>query len=131
MSERPVFYKLVFINHILRSTPVSLLSNVVYNICTRLGLVMAYGTDNYDPLPTNGNFSSLPGGARAEAERRRWVSVCAVGCDMVCADVQFTGTGLWLSKLWTSDWRPRLQLPRHRKQALAHLLLARMGLQTQ
>ncbi len=66
------------------STPVSLLSNVVYKICTRLGVVKAYGADNYDPLPTNGNFSSLPGGARAEAERRRLVSSALYDRVLIC-----------------------------------------------
>jgi len=71
-------------------TPVSLLSNVVYSICTRLGLVIAYGTDNYDPLPTNGNFSSLPGGARAEAERRRAMALKALDQRLASASAATT-----------------------------------------
>ncbi|KAF8338281.1 eukaryotic integral membrane protein-domain-containing protein [Cantharellus anzutake] len=51
--------------------PISLISDLVYKICTRIGIVKAYGSDDYEPLPAGGNLSSLPGGARAEAERRR------------------------------------------------------------
>jgi len=71
-------------------TPVSLLSNVVYKICTRLGVVKAYGADNYDPLPTNGNFSSLPGGARAEAERRRAMALKALDQRVASASLATT-----------------------------------------
>lgn len=51
------------------SKPVSMLSAFVYKICTRVGLVKAYPTDEYEIV--DGGYSSLPGGARAEAERRR------------------------------------------------------------
>jgi len=70
--------------------PVSLLSNVVYRICTRLGVVKAYGTDNYDPLPTGASFSSLPGGARAEAERRRAMALKALDQRLASASAATT-----------------------------------------
>lgn len=53
------------------SKPVSVLSDVVYKVCTRVGLVRAYPSDEYDGGSGNSGYSALPGGARAEAERRR------------------------------------------------------------
>ncbi|KAF8323038.1 DUF1751-domain-containing protein [Clavulina sp. PMI_390] len=59
----------------LLHTPVSHLSDFVYNACTRVGLVVAYPSGGYEAV--EGGYS-LPGGARAEAERRRAMALKAL-----------------------------------------------------
>lgn len=68
------------------SKPVSMLSDLVYKICTRVGLVKAYPSDGYELV--DGGYSSLPGGARAEAERRRCVS-SILTCSSIFSPVTF------------------------------------------
>lgn len=49
------------------------ISAVAYNAATRVGLVKAYPAieDDIEAGLYNGGYAALPGGARAEAERRR------------------------------------------------------------
>lgn len=57
--------------------PVGALSNFVYNLATRVGLVKAYPSlEEYET--SGGAYSALPGGARAEAERRRAMALKAL-----------------------------------------------------
>ncbi|KAF9513593.1 hypothetical protein BS47DRAFT_1296004 [Hydnum rufescens UP504] len=59
--------------------PVSILSDVVYKSCTRAGLVKAYGQEEFETSTYgNGAYVHLPGGARAEAERRRAMALKAL-----------------------------------------------------
>jgi hypothetical protein len=64
----------------VRSKPVSFISDITYKACTRVGLVKAYPIDEYDS--SGGAYTSLPGGARAEAERRRYVTFPKVQADI-------------------------------------------------
>ena len=48
------------------SGPITILSNVVYNVASKLHLIPGGSSDI-----EAGGYSQLPGGARAEAERRR------------------------------------------------------------
>jgi len=59
--------------------PVSFLSDVVYKASTRVGIVKAYGPEEYEASTHgNGAYANLPGGARAEAERRRAMALKAL-----------------------------------------------------
>lgn len=57
-------------------TPVSMLSVAVYDIAVRLRLVQPYPTS--PDLELGGGYAALPGGARAEAERRRAMALKAL-----------------------------------------------------
>jgi len=59
----------VISSHSYCSKPISFISDLTYETCTRVGLVKAYPMGEYDS--NGGAYASLPGGARAEAERRR------------------------------------------------------------
>ena len=51
------------------SYPLTILGNLVYSLATRFHLIPSAGAD-----VEGGNYSQVPGTARAEAERRRWVA---------------------------------------------------------
>lgn len=51
------------------STPIGWLGNTVYSVANKLHLIPSPGADL-----EAGGYSQLPGGARAEAERRRFVN---------------------------------------------------------
>jgi len=57
--------------------PVSVASNVTYAVAVRLHLVRPSPTSNQD-LEAGGSYNLLPGGARAEAERRRAMALKAL-----------------------------------------------------
>lgn len=52
-------------SQVLFSGPVSILSNTLYTLATRFHLIPSSGPD------VESGYSQVPGGARAEAERRR------------------------------------------------------------
>ncbi|KIJ27384.1 hypothetical protein M422DRAFT_215866 [Sphaerobolus stellatus SS14] len=55
--------------------PIGIASNIVYNLALRLKLVMPHSGSAGD---LEGGYSALPGGARAEAERRRALALKAL-----------------------------------------------------
>ncbi|KAG8740530.1 hypothetical protein FRC10_004180 [Ceratobasidium sp. 414] len=70
------------------SKPVSILSNFVYNNAVRFKLVHPSGSsgpEGNDLEMGNGGYAPLPGGARAEAERRRAMALKALDQRMAAA----------------------------------------------
>ena len=53
----------------ISSGPIGVLGNTVYGVANKFHLILTGGND-----AEAGGYSQLPGGARAEAERRRLVS---------------------------------------------------------
>lgn len=56
-------------SHVIRSYPLSFALNAAYSLALRLRLIPHHSGSTADL--ESGGYASLPGGARAEAERRR------------------------------------------------------------
>lgn len=54
------------LNREISSTPITILSNFAHSLATRFHIIPSAGSDI-----ESGGYSQLPGGPRAEAERRR------------------------------------------------------------
>lgn len=57
---------LIFLLILARSTPITLLANTAHTVASRFHLIPSSSSD-----VESGGYTQVPGGARAEAERRR------------------------------------------------------------
>ena len=101
----------------LPSYPLSLAVNAAYSLALRLKVVPHHSGSIVDLEA--GGYAPLPGGARAEAERRRSYSYS--NC-MTTENAYPHFAELWLSKRLTSAWLILLKIPALRRLRLITLL---------